>query len=156
MAYHGLFFVVIIAAFLINRINKYISERRFQKEHGCKPVHRVPQRERIIGWDMYKIQINSAKQKIRLKTGFERYRDNGHTFVLSMMGFDFYNTIEPENIKTLLSIKFKDYDLGGRRVAFAPLLGEGIFTTGLSCDDYNFRVITNLCIDGAQWEHSRV
>ncbi|TGO52447.1 hypothetical protein BCON_0141g00190 [Botryotinia convoluta] len=138
MAYHGLFFVVIIAAFLFNRITKYISARRFQTEHGCKPVHRVPQRERIIGWDMYKIQVNSSKQKIRLKTGFERYRDNGHTFVLSMMGFNFYNTIEPENIKTLLSIKFKDYDLGGRRVAFAPLLGEGIFTT-----------------DGAQWEHSR-
>lgn len=131
MAYYGTFFVLIIVAFLLDRTAKYVSARRFQKAHGCKPVHKVPQRERIIGWDMYKTQVKTLKEKRRLKAGYDRYKENGNTFVLSMMGFQFFNTIEPENIKTLLAVNFKDYDLGARRVAFGPLLGEGIFTTGL-------------------------
>ncbi|KAF7854577.1 hypothetical protein EAF04_010386 [Stromatinia cepivora] len=138
MAYYGLFFILIIAALLVHKIKKHVSARRFQKAHGCKPVHKIPQRERIIGWDMYKFQVKNAKEKRRLKAGYDRYKENGNTYVLSMMGFDFFNTIEPENLKTLLAVNFKDYDFGARRVAFSPLLGEGIFTT-----------------DGAQWEHSR-
>ncbi|KAL4971269.1 cytochrome P450 [Aspergillus desertorum] len=48
-------------------------------------------------------------------------------------------TIEPENVKAILSTKFNDFDLGTRREkAFQPLLGYGIF-----------------CTDGARWEHSR-
>lgn len=135
MAYYGLFFIFIIGAFLFDKIKKHVAARNFQKAHGCKPVHKIPQRERIIGWDVYKFQTQTSKEKRRLQAGYDRYKANGNTFVLSMMGFDFYNTIEPENIKTMLSINFKDYDLGARLVAFRPLLGEGIFTTGLSCDD---------------------
>ncbi|APA15520.1 hypothetical protein sscle_15g102900 [Sclerotinia sclerotiorum 1980 UF-70] len=138
MAYYGLSFILIVAAFLVHKITNHVSARRFQKAHCCKPVHKLPQRERIIGWDMYKFQVKSAKEKRRLKAGYDRYKENGNTYVLSMMGFDFFNTIEPENLKTLLAVNFKDYDLGARRGAFSPLLGDGIFTT-----------------DGAQWEHSR-
>jgi cytochrome P450 len=47
-------------------------------------------------------------------------------------------TIEPENIKTMLSLKFKDFGLGEEKTAFVPLLGYGIFTT-----------------DGGAWQHSR-
>lgn len=46
---------------------------------------------------------------------------------------------EPENVKTVLSLKFKDFELPGlRKRGFHPLFGKGIFTT-----------------DGAEWEHSR-
>ncbi|THC87040.1 hypothetical protein EYZ11_013514 [Aspergillus tanneri] len=38
-------------------------------------------------------------------------------------------TIEPENIKTILSLKFKDYGISHRLKPFKPLLGEGIFDT---------------------------
>ena len=48
-------------------------------------------------------------------------------------------TIEPENIKSVLSTDFKSYSLGdNRKRLMTPLLGEGIFTT-----------------DGAAWQHSR-
>lgn len=48
-------------------------------------------------------------------------------------------TIEPENIKTILSTKFNDFCLGDRRArVFIPVLGHGIFDT-----------------DGAAWERSR-
>ncbi|KAL8798622.1 MAG: hypothetical protein Q9182_006516 [Xanthomendoza sp. 2 TL-2023] len=55
------------------------------------------------------------------------------------MGVNSVYTIDPENVKTVLSLKFQDYRLGQRREdAFVPLLGHGIFTT-----------------DGASWENSR-
>ncbi|VVT54771.1 uncharacterized protein SAPINGB_P004254 [Magnusiomyces paraingens] len=47
-------------------------------------------------------------------------------------------TNDPENIKSVLSVNFKDYEFGVRHGAFAPLLGDGIFT-----------------LDGAGWKHSR-
>ncbi|KAB8070020.1 cytochrome P450 [Aspergillus leporis] len=55
------------------------------------------------------------------------------------MGSAIYLTIEPENVKAVLSTHFEDYILGTRLKAFGPLLGSGIFTT-----------------DGSQWQHSRV
>lgn len=47
-------------------------------------------------------------------------------------------TVDPENIKAMLATQFKDFGLGFRHGAFAPLLGEGIFT-----------------LDGNGWHHSR-
>ena len=56
------------------------------------------------------------------------------------MGANAIFTIEPENIKTILSLNFKDYSLGARRKsAFVPLLGHGIITT-----------------DGDAWARSRL
>ncbi|VVT54783.1 uncharacterized protein SAPINGB_P004260 [Magnusiomyces paraingens] len=60
------------------------------------------------------------------------------TFRQQVFGqFDIW-TIDPENIKTVLSTNFKDYEFGNRNGAFAPLLGDGIFT-----------------LDGQGWKHSR-
>lgn len=47
-------------------------------------------------------------------------------------------TSEPENVKTILSLKFKDYSFGAREQAFEPLLGHGIFNA-----------------DGERWANSR-
>lgn len=52
--------------------------------------------------------------------------------------FNFF-TIDPENLKTMLSTQFKEFGFGARYKAFFPLLGNGIFTT----DDYQV------------WSHSR-
>jgi len=52
---------------------------------------------------------------------------------------DMIQTIEPENIKTIMAVNFEHWSLGDRRKdAFTPLLGDGIFTT-----------------DGPAWKHSR-
>jgi cytochrome P450 len=48
-------------------------------------------------------------------------------------------TIEPENVKTVLSTKFEDFCLGNRRAkTLIPVFGHGIFDT-----------------DGPAWERSR-
>lgn len=130
VSYYGLVLVVLGFALIVDRITKYLSAKRFQKTNGCKPPHYYPQAERIIGWGVFKEQVNSARQKKRLETGVRRYAANGNTFKLSMMGIEFFNTIEPENLKTLLAVNFKDYNLSSRSIAFSPLLGHGIFTAG--------------------------
>jgi cytochrome P450 len=48
------------------------------------------------------------------------------------------STAEPENIKTMLALKFTDYTAARQRKVLLPILGLGIFTA-----------------DGAAWEHSR-
>ncbi|OHF04154.1 cytochrome P450 [Colletotrichum orchidophilum] len=69
-----------------------------------------------------------------------KFAQNGDTF--SNTGFfgpaEVY-TIDPVNIQAILATKFRDFELGPRRIAqFKPLEGNNIFTA-----------------DGAFWEHSR-
>lgn len=64
-------------------------------------------------------------------------RARHHTFRIARSGF--VNTIEPANIKTILSTSFKSFSLGPNRYpALGPLLGKGVFT-----------------LDGEEWKHSR-
>lgn len=120
-------------------VKTYFEKRAFIKQHGCKPVRKFPQRESLIGYDLYKSQLMAAKQRRILRTAVERFERFGKTLEFTLLGRSIISTIEPENIKTVLATSFKDYGLGQRQRAFGPLLGQGIFTT-----------------DGAQWEHSRV
>ena len=72
---------------------------------------------------------------------FERmteYFDIAPTCCIGLFGITGYFTTDPANIETILSTKFDDYGLGSRRLASAPVLGEGIFSQ-----------------DGAPWKHSR-
>ncbi len=70
------------------------------------------------------------------RADYERY---GNTFSSALATLSVINTIEPENIKTVLSTAFKDYAVGApRRNAFGPVLKNSI-----------------LLADGPQWEHSR-
>lgn len=73
-------------------------------------------------------------ETIRLRN----YAD-GNTMQVRVFTRDFITTIEPENVKTILSTKFTDYGLGNMRIdTMAPVFGHGIFTT-----------------DGQAWERSR-
>lgn len=47
-------------------------------------------------------------------------------------------TNDPENIKTILALKYKDYGMGRRLINLVPTFGSGIFTQ-----------------DGLEWKHSR-
>jgi cytochrome P450 len=68
-----------------------------------------------------------------------RYLRVGNTFQSTICGRRWIFTIDPQNVQTILALKFKDFDLGdNRNAAFRPLLGHGIFST-----------------DGKTWERSR-
>ncbi|KAK7187736.1 cytochrome P450 [Paraphaeosphaeria sporulosa] len=68
----------------------------------------------------------------------EIVQTTGPTFEQRLLGFRGIDTVDPINVEAVLSTHFSDFGLGERRLVFAPLLGQGIFTQ-----------------DGKPWAHSR-
>ena len=115
------------------------SRRRIIRENGCKPPVKYPHIDHIMGTDLFFTNLKALRANRFLPTMRERFATYGNTFQLKLMGADVIVTVEPENLKTILSLKFKEFGLGQRRkTAMLPLLGYGIFTT-----------------DGGAWQHSR-
>ena len=114
------------------------ARRRMIKEHGCKPAKKLPVMDPIFGLDLLYSSLGALKRHTFMEETQARFNEMGNTYQSHMVGKTAILTIEPENLKTMLSLKFKDFGLGPQRRAFLPLLGAGIFTT-----------------DGAAWQHSR-
>lgn len=119
-----------------------ISRKRaaFAREKGALPAVAYPQRETILGYDLFKDNMRALKERTFLERSLQRFNDMGvNTFAFTALGRSMHSTIEPENLKTIQATEFKKWGLGERRKeAFLPFLGSGIFTT-----------------DGAAWAHSR-
>lgn len=93
----------------------------------------------MLGLDEVRSLLRMFREDRFLEWTLGKYRRHGNTFTTSVLGDDNICTVEPENIKAILAVKFKQFDLGEkRRRTFHPLLGDGIFAS-----------------DGPQWEHSR-
>lgn len=131
---------IIVVYFLYGEISLYLARRKFIRENGCKPPPQLPQSERILGIGLLFENARNGKEKRFLQEVSNRFKKmRAGTFTAVVAREVFIATIEPENIKHILAVGFKDFDLGYKRHrAFYPLLGDGIFTT-----------------DGALWEHSR-
>jgi cytochrome P450 len=82
--------------------------------------------------------FRAIRQHNLLEFGCKLFPQYGNTFTISELGRRFIVTIEPENIKTILSLQFKDYAVGYRLESFRPLLSESMFDT-----------------DGEAWARSR-
>ena len=120
-----------------------VSRRALIKEHGCKPIKHSPELnsfpDNIIGIKSLTENIKAVKEHRLMAYNRARFLRNGNNTRMRFIFTDLIQTIEPENIKTMLAIDFKKWGLGDRRKnAFVPLLGHGIFTT-----------------DGAAWQNSR-
>lgn len=132
---------ICVTVFLVlsKEVVKRIEDRRFSRAHGCKPPIQLPQSERVLGIENFIEQIAVTKQKRSLPLSLARFRQIGNTYTIAALSRTIVLTIEPQNVKSILSVNFKDYSLGMRMEALGVLLGAGIFTS-----------------DGANWEHSRV
>lgn len=116
-----------------------IKRRRFIRDHNCRPLRRIPSLDPILGSDVVFQSYRHLGTHSYLEITRERFGKHGNTYQAKMMGARVYNTIEPENIKTILASRFEDFGLGKRRKsAFDSLLGHGILNT-----------------DGTEWSHSR-
>ena len=119
------------------------SRRAMIKKHGCKPIKHSPELNsfphNIIGIKSVTESLEAVKKHRFMDHVRARYMRNGNNIHLKMVFTEFVQTIEPENLKTIMALDFKKWGLGKRRKdAFVPLLGHGIFTT-----------------DGAAWHNSR-
>ncbi len=125
--------------YLYQELTVGASRRKFIRQHGCKPPRKYRHVDPVLGLDLFRANVKALRSHTFLQTLRGRFLEYGNTFQLILMGSNVIATIEPENLKAILSLKFKEFSLGERRRrALVPLLGYGIFTT-----------------DGGAWQHSR-
>lgn len=124
---------------LASKVQNYLEAQAFAQKNGTQPARKLPQWEQWVGIQNVLEMLRAARNHGILELGLRRYTAMGKTFETKALGRSFTHTIDPENIKTVLSTNFKDFGVGQRIDTLGPLLGSGIFTT-----------------DGAAWEHSRV
>ena len=116
-----------------------IGRRNAVSKHHCKAPLAYPHKDPFFGLDAIHDAITAAKSKTSIARQIEQYRRYGRTFSSRFFMTPVISTVEPENVKAVLSTNFSDYGIGSRRkMAFAPLLGRSIFQ-----------------VDGPQWKHSR-
>ena len=127
-----LFFIWYTATFL----HRKWTQSRFARENQCKPPNSVASKS--FGLNTIFQTITAAKKHRVLELGLTRFKLHGNTFKARNLTKTVITTREPQNIKTILSLRFKDYVLGDRIQTFGSLLGHGIFTT-----------------DGEHWAQSR-
>lgn len=119
---------------------RYRAQNDIIKKSGCKAPARLPLKDPFFGIDAIYDALRAARTKTFLNHKKGHYERYGNTFSSKLSTLFVISTIEPENIKTVLSTAFKDYVVGApRRDAFLPVLDNSI-----------------LLADGTQWEHSRV
>lgn len=141
MAHSALLFAVagaFLSYILYTRVTLYLARRRFKKEHGCQPCKAKFYKDPILGLDVLKAMDYNSKNRIMLQENRKRFQRLGNTFHNRIITQPWIVTCEPENIKTILSLKFKDYSFGNRQASMTPLLGHGIFNA-----------------DGERWANSR-
>lgn len=147
---HGLSWPIIIGVLASVLIVKRIyweltigaNRRRLIKENGCEPVKEYPHEGilgKLFGFDTMKQNIAAAKRGDFLETARKRNFKYNNTIKIHNFNRTFIMTMEPENIKAVLSTKFSDFGLGNlRTLTMEPVFGHGIFTS-----------------DGKAWERSR-
>ena len=132
--------VILAALYLLTvRLITHRAQQETMKQCGCKAPTKFPLKDPFFGIDVIYDALRAARTKTYLDHKRGHYERYGNTFSSKLSTLPVISTIEPHNIKTVLSAAFKDYVVGApRRNAFLPVLGNSIFLA-----------------DGAQWEHSR-
>ncbi|KAL1846469.1 hypothetical protein Plec18170_009195 [Paecilomyces lecythidis] len=110
-------------------MQRFFARREFARRHGCQPVAGSLTKDPFLGLDALPWTLRALRQHRILEVNCELFRTYGNTFTVKELWNRAIVTVEPENIKTILSINFKDYGIGNRLDSFKPLLGAGIFDT---------------------------
>ncbi|KAF2791501.1 cytochrome P450 [Melanomma pulvis-pyrius CBS 109.77] len=128
-----------LAYILYTRLTLYLTRSAFKRQNDCQPCPYVFNKDPVLGLDVLRANIRHANTHTVLEGNEARFKNLGtNTYHSRIVTMPIIQTSEPENIKTILSLKFKDYSFGAREKAFAPLLGHGIFNA-----------------DGERWANSR-
>ena len=128
-------FIILIYHF-IQRSN---NRRKLIEKHGCQLASKYPQKSFYFGLDLLQDVIRAVKSHRFVERGRRVHKDLGKTYTSYLLDSKTLHTIEPENLKAVLSTSFKDYGISQlRKITLGPLLGHSI-----------------LLLDGTQWEHSR-
>ena len=125
--------------YVYKRVSLYLVRRRMKLENGCQPLAKhYPHKDFLFGTDGLREVLKASKEHRLLARAVNNFARLGNTFGNKLFFQRMIVSCEPQNVKTVLSLKFKDYSLGLRDEALGPLLGTGIFNS-----------------DGEAWAHSR-
>ncbi|KAH8682846.1 cytochrome P450 alkane hydroxylase [Tricladium varicosporioides] len=133
-------FLLFIASWQVyTQLSVYLRRSRYKKETGCQVPPSYSNLDPIFGLDVLWRNFTNWKQHNLLPELTSRYQRYGNTYSIIIGGQRVLSTIEPENLKVILSTNFTSYDFGPVRTkALKPLLGDSIFT-----------------LSGPRWQHSR-
>jgi hypothetical protein len=120
-------------------LTKTTSQTWVPKVHEAKdpqapqPARNYPHWDPIKGLDLLAVLTRALLSSSFLQTALDtikRYGGSKYTMAYSFIGQPVIVTLQPENIKALLSPKFRDYTHGEDRLnTLRPLLGNGIFNS---------------------------
>ncbi|KAJ6093178.1 hypothetical protein N7486_008467 [Penicillium sp. IBT 16267x] len=118
-----------LAAVACLSIRRVFTLRQIMRAHGCKKVAKAANKDPFLGIDTVFWVKRAYKNHKLLDGNTELFQTLGSTFTTRQLHKYGIGTIEPENIKTILSLKFDDYGIAFRLEPFKALLGKGIFDT---------------------------
>lgn len=130
----------LVAIRLLSRcITNKFNHRKLIQKMGCKAPAKYSLRDPFFGLDIAWDTVRAVKSKSYLDRTRRLHEEIGNTYSVCTLTSATIHTIEPQNIKTVLSTNFSDFGISSeRKKAFFPLLGQSI-----------------LLSNGARWEHSR-
>ncbi|KAK6611430.1 cytochrome P450 [Botrytis cinerea] len=110
------------------------QRRKFAKQNHCLPPASYPHIDPIYGFDLVVSNILAARKDKFIETYQKRFQSLGvNTYSSLFFGTTMINTVDVENIKTILATGFKDYELASRRKdAMMPIFGKGSQVADLS------------------------
>jgi cytochrome P450 len=121
--------ITVLGSVIFILIRRSLVCHRFARDYGCRPVAGCLSKDPFLGLDTIPKSLHARKQHKMLERSCEYFTVYGNTFTVKELQKSAIVTIEPENIKTILSLNFGHYGIKHRLEAFRPLLGEGIFDT---------------------------
>lgn len=94
---------VFVSLLICRRIHYELTlgaqRRRFQKQHGCRPITKVRAWDPILGLDVLINVVRSYANNTILQKTAAMLDEYGNTMRLSFSGLPVIMTIEPENLK---------------------------------------------------------
>ena len=131
--YQTLFSIIclLLSRYTYRHLTIGATRRRFIASKGCKPIRRWRNKDPFLGIDFLWDSFRALKEHRALEQTRSRFDKLGVTTAqLSVLHMTFVSTLEPENLKCVLSSDFQSYSLGdNRKKLMRPVLGDGIFTT---------------------------
>ena len=130
---------VLLASYVCKTLYVRLVYEHALKANGCQKPVWYPHTDPILGWDLHRILSQSAIRGNSFAVRRELFRKYGRTYVSNWFGQTNINTMDMENIQTVLSLSSSNFIMSPLRNAIAePFLGKGLLTR-----------------DGATWQHSR-
>jgi cytochrome P450 len=122
----------------VTRFRAWGKRKALIAQHACRAPTSPPYSD-PFGLRELRESTKAYQSKTLIERGCAKHELYGTTYTSRFLTQKVIHTIEPENIKAVLSTNFDDYGVGWRRKhAFRPLLGDSLFQ-----------------VDGHAWTKSR-